>query len=325
MKTQSNNAYLLLFEFCRVVEGVERSIICDFQKEKVKFIPNEMVAVIELLKTQPFQQVKNYFHDDADIFNSYIEFMLNEGFAFFTSEKDLFKPMESYWASPETINNALIEYDFKQYDLFKVLRSLDDLGTKFIEFRLTNYSTDNLQELIDIATFCENSVLRSIRFLIPHTSNENCRKITEELSKFALLECVVFYACKTNKILNNNNQQTIFTTQSLENITHSNIDRKYLINSLTHYFECQKYNPYYNKKVAITKNGDIKNCIKNKAVFGNIEKTTIESIVTKESFQEFWTASHDKIVGIKDSELRYNYIITNDLERTENGNFKIIV
>ena len=36
-------------------------------------------------------------------------------------------------------------------------------------------------------------------------------------------------------------------------------------------------------------------------------------------------AKYDQIVELKNSELRYNYIITNDLEKITNGKFKIII
>ena len=75
MMTQSKDTYLLLFSFCKVVKGEEKSIICDFQKEKIKFIPNEMVTVIEMLQEQTFDFVKSQFVEDLGIFNSYITFL----------------------------------------------------------------------------------------------------------------------------------------------------------------------------------------------------------------------------------------------------------
>jgi len=128
-----------------------------------------------------------------------------------------------------------------------------------------------------------------------------------------------------NKLLEKDDQQTFFITQTLVDITNANIDRKFLINNIEYYYECQKYNPYYNKKVSIASNGQINNCIKNKAVFGNIKDDSILDIVTSKKFQEFWNVTHDQIIDIQMSELRYNYIITNDLEKQSDGKFKIII
>lgn len=112
--------------------------------------------------------------------------------------------------------------------------------------------------------------------------------------------------------------------ETLNEITHSNINRKYLINNIQYFYECQEYNPYYNKKVSIDRKGDIKNCIKNKAVFGNILYNKLEAVIQSQAFREFWFVSHDRILEIKDSELRYNYIITNDLEKVSDQYYRLI-
>lgn len=50
----------------------------------------------------------------------------------------------------------------------------------------------------------------------------------------------------------------------------------------------------------------------------------IEDVINFTKFTEFWYANHDKILNIKDRELRYNMIICNDLEKQNNGYFKIV-
>jgi len=322
---QSKGKYLLLFNFCKVVKGTEKSIICDFQKGKIKFIPNEMGEVIKMLQKQPYNSVKNYFKEDADIFESYIKFLLDKGFVFYCKSMENFNNIENYWASPEIINNAVIEYGFNNFELKNILIQLNNLLTKFIELRYTTFEEKNILELKEILKYCTNSVLRSLRIFIPFVSRNLSQKIVEETKLFSIIDCIIFYGSKLNKSIEKDDQQIFFVTQTLKDITNANIDRKFLINNIEYYYECQKYNPYYNKKVSIDSTGQIKNCIKNKAVFGNVKDHSILDIVTSKKFQEFWHVTHDQIIDIQMSELRYNYIITNDLEKREDGKFKIII
>lgn len=324
MKIQSKDNYLLLFSFCKIIKGKEKSIICDFQKEKIKFIPNEMAIVIEMLKNQPFNLVRNHFIDDIDVFNSYIKFLSDEGFVFYNDNIENFIDIENYWTSPEIINNAIIEYNFNNYNLKEVLIQLDDLLTKFIEFRFTIFSEDNIFEFEEVLKYCTKSVLRSIRIYMPFITKDLSQKIIELIKNYPIADCVVFYNSKFNKLVEKNDRQTFFIIQTIEEITNSNIDNKFLVNNIDFFHECQKFNPYYNKKVSINFNGDIKNCIKNKAVFGNLKINSIKHVIMTSEFQEFWHITHDQIIDIQNSELRYNYIITNDLEKIDNGKFKII-
>jgi SPASM domain peptide maturase of grasp-with-spasm system len=325
MMTQSKDTYLLLFSFCKVVKGEEKSIICDFQKEKIKFIPNEMVTVIEMLQKQAFDSVKSQFVEDVDIFNSYIKFLSDEGFVFYNESNENFVDIENYWASPEIINNAIIEYSFDNYNLTDVLIQLDNLLTKFIEFRFTTFTEENIIEFTKVLDRCTTSVLRSARIYMPYESKEMSQKLIELVKSFPVVDCIVFYNSKFNRLIEKDDQQTFFITQTIEDITKANIDRKFLVNNIEFFYECQKFNPYYNKKVAINSKGEIKNCIKNKSVFGNLNNYSIADVVKTREFQEFWFATHDQIVELKNSELRYNYIITNDLEKITNGKFKIII
>ena len=325
MMTQSKDTYLLLFSFCKVVKGEEKSIICDFQKEKIKFIPNEMVTVIEMLQEQTFDFVKSQFVEDLGIFNSYITFLSEEGFVYYNEYNENFVDIENYWASPEIINNAIIEYNFDNYNLADVLIQLDDLLTKFIEFRFTTFTEENITELTEVLENCTDSVLRSARIYMPYESKEMSQKLIEIVKIFPVVDCIVFYNSNFNKLIEKDDQQTFFITQTIEDITKANIDRKFLVNNIEFFYECQKFNPYYNKKVSVNSKGEVKNCIKNKAIFGNLKDSSLEQIVKTSEFQEFWYAAHDQIVEVKNSELRYNYIITNDLEKTINGEFKIIL
>lgn len=325
MKTRYNeNDYIILFDYCRVVTGKERCIICDFQKEKIKFIPNQMTIIIEQLQKNTIANTRAIYSQDIETFNSYIDFLLDEKFAFTYTSTTSFKNIENVWQSPEIINNATIAYDFKSYPIIPILNQLDNLLTKFIEFRFSNFNNENIIQLTDILNNSSGNVIRSIKIIIPYGTIAINQKIIDISKQFPKVECVTFFNSPNNKSEVEDHKPISYVKKTYDDITKANINSKFLINNIQYFFEAQLYNPYYNKKIAIDINGDIKNCIKNQGVFGNVNNDEIKTIVTTKQFQELWNVSHDKIIGIKDSELRYNTIISNDLVKTQNGFYEIV-
>ncbi len=323
-KAFNNNDYIILYDHCKIVEGNDRSIICDFQKEKIKFIPNQMSTIIGQLKNKKLGSVREMYKEESETFNSYIQFLYDENFAFSYKTNEHFKEIEPIWLTPERINNAIIEYSFDTYSIINVLEQLENLLTKFIEIRIKTFSEENIDELVKIFSFEKDTVARSIRLYLPYQTKELAQKVKLALSEFPKIETLIFYGSPANRSVEKESTVTFYITKSFEDITNANINRKFLVNNIHHFFEANHFNPYYNKKVAISASGEIKNCLKNNTSFGNVTKDRIEEIVETETFQELWHASHDKIVDVKDHELRYNFIISNDLIKNKDGLYEIV-
>jgi len=324
MTTDDKN-YLLLYSFCKIVRGGQQSIICDLQHNRLKSIPHELESVVNMLRKQPFQIVKNIFKGvDAKIFDSYTTFLLKNKFAFFTLHPERFPEIVSEWKSPEKINNAIIEYSFQNYNLLDILNSLECMQTKFIEFRFTTLHENNKNELQQIFSFCQNSMLRSCRVYIPSNNEKSNKEVIELLYKYSVIDTIVFYQHKIPKHFNIQSINIVYITESLNEITVAQVSDSYLVNNIQYFYEAHTFNPYYNKKVSIDRQGNIKNCIKNIAVFGNVNIDDLEIIISTDSFREFWHINHDKITDIADSEFRYHRIITNDLQKLPCGNYKLI-
>lgn len=317
------NKFLNIFTFCKIIKGTEQSIICDFQKLSIKYIPNSMVEVINMLENNEYLNVKNEFNDQKDIFKSYVSFLINEKFAFFSDERDNFMPLDTNWSSPEIINNSIIEYNFEKYDLKKTLTQLDNLNCKFIELRFLSFDDEKFIEIEKILNHCNDFGFRSLRIFIPFIDHNICTKIYHKFKKFKKIEVIVFYNSPKEKLIYNI-QNTVFVKHSMEEIRFSNFNDKDIIIDLKYYLEAQKYNPYYNKKVSVDLKGNIKNCVKNKTIHGNVNDTNLKTIVQSSKFQEFWYITHDKIIDVNENELRYNMLISNDLKRIDNDFYQII-
>ena len=76
---------------------------------------------------------------------------------------------------------------------------------------------------------------------------------------------------------------------------------------MSFYLESLQHNTFYHKKMAISRDGYIKNDLILTANFGRIlqEKDTVLEVYRSDLFRQFWDVSVDRIEGLKDSELRY--------------------
>ncbi|ASE63952.1 hypothetical protein EGY07_17060 [Chryseobacterium indologenes] len=317
------NKYLNIFSFCKVIEGKENAIICDFQKKNIKYIPSSMVEVIKMLSTLPYLEVENAFSDQKEIFNSYITLLLAEKFAFFSDLRDEFIPISDIWESPQVINNAIIEYGFENYTITQAIEQLDDLNCQFLEIRFLACGKKNMASIEEILKYCNDLVLRSLKIYLPYVSHKASLQIYHTLKKFKKLEAIVFYESDKTKA-NYVSQNILFTKKNMEYIRSKNFEETDLIIDFEYYRESLQYNPYYNKKVCIDYLGNIKNCLKNELIFGNINKNSIIQILKETKIKELWHVSHDMILGLKDDELRYSRLVSNDLRKTAEGLYEII-
>jgi len=78
-----------------------------------------------------------------------------------------------------------------------------------------------------------------------------------------------------------------------------------LIVNMSLYTESLHYNTFYNRKLSIDKNGNIKNYLTQKESFGNIFSDKIEDVILKKSFQKVWKVKKDLIDVCKECEFRY--------------------
>lgn len=302
----------------KIIKGKDYSLICDFQKQAIKFIPNLMVSFIDDLMIMDLKELKCLY--PKEIYEEYLKFLIKENFVFFSSKKEEFIVLENKFYTPEIINNAVIEYRSGQYDIKNVLKQLDLLLCKFIEIRFIFF---NIEEIYDILCSIDEFVLRSIRIYVPFINYKDSCQLYYKLRNLKKLESIVFYGADQFK--NTFKYKVFYIKESIKEIRKGNLNNNEIIINLKFYLECLQYNPYYNKKVCIDDQGNIKNCIKNRKIFGNVNKHAIDKIINKKDFQEFWRITHDMILEYKDDPLRYNKIITNDLDKISDSLYKIVL
>jgi SPASM domain peptide maturase of grasp-with-spasm system len=84
-----------------------------------------------------------------------------------------------------------------------------------------------------------------------------------------------------------------------------NILPNYFSVNIHSFTESKVANSCLNKKIAVDRLGNIKNCPSMKFSFGNINKTTLLECIENERFKDLWSVNKDQVLVCKDCEFRY--------------------
>lgn len=299
------NKYFKLFISCIPVKGIKRSIIIDAQRHKYYFIPNAIYDILNNYKNYKICTIYKIYKKHTELLNSYFEFLLKNEIIFLTDiPKNFIDPkINNYENNSSLISNAVIEVNSIK-PLNKIISQLNNVNCYAIQIINNKLNTTELKEGLILFN---QSKARYIELL----------SIYDRLfTKKFLIECAIenprlqrikiFNAPKNNISYLNNKFKFIQVEYNCQALAYCQVNNKlqFNINYLS-VKEAQYHNSCLYKKVAIDKNGYIKNCLSFNEIYGNIEKDKLIDIVNKENFKKYWNLNKDKIQKCSDCEFRY--------------------
>lgn len=291
---RNNINILKKFSNIAVVKGYNRSIISDFQRNDFYYIPNTMA---DFLKNYEGKEIKDEIKDEIrDKYCDYIDFLIEKDLIFFCHEKEVkqFQEMSLEWDYPNKISNSIIEYDDnKKHIFFKGLHFLLEIGCE--DYLIVSNSSLSSQEINQILAYSTDYLLNSITFYIGNDNSQNTDylKIIKEHPN--VLNIVLFNSSKSSNIIHNETFGNLIQTTKQLDYEDYEKDISLFNMSITHFCEAQQHNTYFNRKIFIGCNGEIKNAPTSSIVFGNIEMLSdflsIEDILQNPEFKELWFTS----------------------------------
>lgn len=303
---------LSLFANCMIVDGHIRSIICDLQRNSYHLIPLSLSNLfvdkryIHLAKT--FENVSREHHH---ILNEYFEFLLDNELVLELSnisELENFPTLILNWNYPSSISNAIIDVSNDYHHDFSLeFTQLEDLGCRHLQIRF--YRPPAINEMEDISNLLFGNNFISIQCLFPYDIGliDKIRGIIDSNIKFS---SIVLYGAPFNKIVYDSGgygKGTILST--MDNILDESacgcIHHKYFSVNIENFTESMSYNSCLNRKIAIDKNGNIKNCPSMQKSYGHVDNTTISDVLKNSEFTGIWEINKNTIEKCKDCEFRY--------------------
>lgn len=298
-----------LFSGCVPVKGAQRSIIYDLQRGRYEFIPNDLYHLLVRFEEWTMAElIKCYGQSEIHILYEYFNFLKNKEFIFFTDTPNIFSKLELKYRSASLITNAIIEVgDKSNHDFRLIFHELDELNCQALEIRI--FHSISPAEIISILEGTQRGRLRSIVLLLPFSESvttENLRlmfRANPRISRLCIYDAPqysVSFVDEYDKIA------VLFSPNTFALGRQSRfVNPKYFVCSTEFYVEAQNANPYFNQKIVIDVNGDIKNCSSLSYSYGNISGTSLKEICEREDFQKPWAIKKDSIEICRDCEFRY--------------------
>jgi SPASM domain peptide maturase of grasp-with-spasm system len=287
------NSFFRLHSNCVAVKGFHRCAIYDLLRGGLYLIPNELFAV---LNNQIFHlsQIRPNFKKLFD------ELVNNEFFIIANSRNALnyFPKISKKWDYPGQVSNAIIFHTNNQ-NYQKIVLELEKVGCKDIQIIFLNNILTSLLDKV-LQYFIESRV-RSIELVLSKepTTPIEWRKITKNHLRINSIR--IFESNKSNQTIYN----LFYYKNSLRLKEVSKISLNSLIINIDLYTESLKFNNFYNRKIVIDENGNIKRSIYEEIIFGNINERSLVDIVTLRNFRNYWGVNKDRLKICKDCEFRY--------------------
>ena len=289
--------FFCLFASCKVVLGSSRSTICDIERGKVYFIPNELAGLLNegfiAQKLIPLQ------------FKDWIEEFVSSELGFWTQNPEYFPKISLDWDSPELINNAILEMDFHTMeDIEAMITQLNGLHCKFVEFRY--YHKFEVEKFAKILPLLTQGTIRGFTIFLPFHSLNGIESLSSIYDNTVQLQSIIIHSAPKDLKGIEKHEKVLVTDSKIDSTHHcGKVSPDYFSINISTFTESQSYNTCLNRKISVDLKGNIKNCPSTSKVFGNIKSDSLIEIAKDRSFQKLWHISKDQVNVCKSCEFRY--------------------
>jgi len=291
--------YLKFHSSCIPVKGDKRGVIYDLQRGSLYFIPNSIIDLFVDNSKNTIEYLFLKFPNQEELVNKYLIYLIENELIFLTNDIDKFPNLSLKFERPFLLDIIFIELDSFSNSKKSLLEEVNTLGcTQVVIVTHQSIVVDTLKEVIDLLSESKIQIID----LITKYDSKIVTHILELHNMSPRLRKTIFFDS-----LNNTNDNYIeFTSKNLNNILTKRVkDTNDLIINQDAYFESLKHNLFFNRKVYISDNGDIKHYFNENEFYGNIKNCTIQSIVNSNDFQNLWNITKENIEECKNCEFRY--------------------
>lgn len=302
-----------LFTNCIPVKGFSKSIIVDLQRNTYENIPNSLYEILINNIVLNFDLLQKQYKN-VNIVNEYKKFLLEKEFIFECDLKEVekFPKINTCFEQPYYITNAVIEYSEKTFSqLDSIKNSFDNLGVQSCYIVFYENNTEALK--IFLEKFDDTRLL-SIQVLIGKEKGINYKKIRKDYPRIIKM---IIHSSKIDKKIND---FIFFTRKRIKDFKVCGVIKGFFSINIETYLESINHNSCLHKKIAIDKDGNIKNCPAMSQSFGNIQDISLEEALNHPEFKKYWNVTKDQIELCKDCEFRH--ICTDCRAYTERTNFE---
>lgn len=314
--------YFSLYSFSIPIRGKDHAVICDLQNSSYTDIPLFLFELLEQYPELSLKELEELYNDKGHYIFKYLTLLEKRNIGRFSLLPNEFCKINLTWKKAEQIRTAVIDVaDQQKINYLDLFDQLNDLNCRNIEMRFFRPISQHFLEEILLHT--KTSKIRTIDFILPFDAGQiDIKKYRKNTQQYKKLCHTIFYGTdlkisyKDDCIFSS--LKDLSSPAAFEDVA----EDQYIINT-SFFSEAQKFNTYYNAKVCIDVDGNLKNCSSHTNHFGSIREAKLKDLIDQPDFKRFWNISNDQILGIQDSALRYIWMNTHDLEQVDDTLYKM--
>lgn len=298
--------YLRKFSTIQLVKGAKRSLVCDLQRSEFSFVDNGIYEFLQFADGKAVSEIESAWADFPQHYiRPLIDLLLQREIVFLTHDPALFPEIDLQIKFPGLLSNCILEMDDMLVDLFeKIITELAELGVIALEWRF--FEPVDPEHLDALLQRVKHSPIQDIRMFLKYDAN-----LTDEF-----LHDLVREHLRVNSILVHGSDRDAQLESRRSNLAHTRntitastccgvISAAYFTLNISLFSESLHANSCLNRKVAITRTGDIKNCPSLPESYGNIYQNTIREALQSTGFDRYWNITKDQIKTCRDCEFRH--------------------
>jgi len=296
---------------CFIVDGAERSIIYDLQRGDYGILTGELAAAIRNCTSGSFKDLFSELPpEDLDFYEPFIEELITNDYLIPVDaiEVPYFEHMSTTWNYPYEVSNAIIEYSSRSsYDLIEALKKIDQLGCQAVEIRFTD--AWDLPFYEQLSKGIDGMIFRHIDMLICFKQGQEDQFMFELKQLHPAFFCITQYQSPEDKMLKNIAAEYAGLKRVQKNYTdlvndHGVYPKNFYINK-DFFLESLQHHTYFNGKVVIMADGQVRNATNHPHTFGHINEVDLALLMKNPDFTLLWNIPKDNIRICKDCEFRY--------------------
>lgn len=289
------NKFVLKFETCVEVKGIDNGCIFDVQRGIFFFVSNNTIDLLKMINKQQYKIIKKKFKKNIN-FIDYFNFFIENEIVHLADNIDHYPVINTDYIKPFWIDILMIEIDNFEVSKKKILSNIDSYGVSHIVLIFKNKTSKN--NIQNILNYFEKSKIQTINIVLKYFD-----LLYEEVINLnnTRIRNITFF----NSNDENKSKNIIKTKLSLEDVLLKRVSGyNDMIINIDSYIESSKYNLFYNRRVYIDDEGNILHYFNQKKIFGNIKTSNIIDVIKTDEFNFLWKLTKNNINECKNCKLR---------------------
>lgn len=197
------------------------------------------------------------------------------------------------------------------YDLINICQQLDIIKCDALQIR--NFASIDFGFFLDFAKQTIESNFFYIEILTPYDTTISDKDLENLLTINPRIKLVVFHSAPNDlhkKHYDSDNAffigSAIYRREVIESHSHcGKVDEKFFVANIPSFTEAKNFNSCLNRKISVDEFGEIKNCPSFGKGYGNVQTTSLQTVLNNQLFKKIWDINKDQIEVCKDCEYRY--------------------